>query len=367
MSTSAYGGDDTENSKYLSEETREHVSHLAWDANAHPDQETQTRFQISRSKPAGNPLARGKRGVAALDSKTVMEKVHRGRKLSLSNAADMSTNTTNVIRGIPIGAMPPKAPSIFATAVQDTSTSEMSVTSIPVGASKRAKLLPQVKSGMYVDTNNAPLLNTSAGALVSNQRQRRRSAAWLRRQNQKVISPLPPRPQSMTTHKTSFDHEGSFDQDLPSIPTIESLTDRPAKPMRTVPLLNITVVPAWIGDDDKEPEQNWPSCDVLFLFAFPWCFCIIEHFVRHIPWKCSSDLDSCRILRQTRSPTAHRNVSESKFIRWWSKLGWSMVRKDEEENRQSTTWIYSRTDDIIDNVFFRGIESALSIVTVRLS
>lgn len=233
-----------------------HLSHSGWDGKPHPDQETQTCFQINRAKPTGNPLPRGKRVAGAIDSKTVMERVRRERKLSLSNAADMSTNTTNVVRGIPIGAVPPKAPSIFATAVQDTSTSELSVTSIPVGASKRAKLLPQVKSGLYVDTNNLPQLNTSAGALVTSQRQRRRSAAWLRRQNQKLISPLPARPQSMTTHKTSFDHDGSFDQDLPSIPTIESLTDRPAKPMRTLPLLNITVVPAWIGDDDNDSEQK---------------------------------------------------------------------------------------------------------------
>ena len=67
-----------------------------------------------------------------------------------------------------------------------------------------------------------------------------------------MISPLPPRPQSMVTQKTIFDYNGTFDEDLPSIPTIESLTNKPSKPIRTVPLLNISVVPAWVDDNNDQ-------------------------------------------------------------------------------------------------------------------
>ena len=50
----------------------------------------------------------------------------------------------------------------------------------------------------------------------------------------------------MVTRKTIFDYDGAYDQNnVPSIPTIESLTTRPSKPLRTVPLLNVSVLPAW--------------------------------------------------------------------------------------------------------------------------
>ena len=75
---------------------------------------------------------------------------------------------------------------------------------------------------------------------------------WFRRQNQNLISPLPPRPQSMVTQKTTFDYDGTFDEDIPPIPTEESLTNKPSKPLRTVPLLNISVVPAWIDENNDQ-------------------------------------------------------------------------------------------------------------------
>lgn len=109
-----------------------------------------------------------------------------------------------------------------------------------------------MKNGICDDSTNDHLLNTSAGALVTSQRQRRRSALWVRKQNQNMISPLPRRPQSDGTPKTIFDYDGSFDEDRPAIPTIESLTNKPLKPLRTVPLLNISVVPAWIDENNDQ-------------------------------------------------------------------------------------------------------------------
>jgi hypothetical protein len=129
---------------------------------------------------------------------------------------------------------------------------ELSVTSISLTRSRRAKLLPPVKSGIYDESTNENLLNTSAGAIVTSQRQRRRSALWFRKQNQNMISPLPRRPQSEVTQKTIFDYNGSFDEDLPPIPTIESFKTKPSKPLRTVPLLNISVIPAWIDENNDQ-------------------------------------------------------------------------------------------------------------------
>ena len=149
------------------------------------------------------------------------------------------------IKGIPISALPIKMLPTSSNGIV-TNTSELSVTSIPHAPSKRAKLLPQIKSGIHIDSANDNLLNTSAGTLITNQRQRRRSSLWLRKQNQNIISPVPPRPQSMVAKRTIFDYDDSYDQDTPSIPTIESLTNKPSKPLRTVPLLNISAVPAWV-------------------------------------------------------------------------------------------------------------------------
>jgi hypothetical protein len=56
----------------------------------------------------------------------------------------------------------------------------------------------------------------------------------------------------MVTQKTIFDYDGSFDQDIPPIPTIESLNNKPSKPLRTVPLLNISVVSAWADENNDQ-------------------------------------------------------------------------------------------------------------------
>ncbi|CAF4759891.1 unnamed protein product [Rotaria socialis] len=218
----------------------------------HPEQETQTCFQIDRTKPP-----RGvKRDLKQLRKAPSLYSSDHDRTLSTSVATDAGTNTTSVVKGIPIPAKVNKIPSIPSAnngTVPSTSASELNVTAIPLAPSKRAKLLPQVKSGIYVDTINNNLLNTSASAFVSNQRQRRRSSMWVRRQQQNSITPIPSRPHSVTARKTVFDHEDTYSDDISSIPTVEALSSRPPKPLRALPLLNITVIPGWI---DNNSDQN---------------------------------------------------------------------------------------------------------------
>ena len=185
-------------------------------------------------------------------------------------AADAATNTVNVVKGIPIPSAGAPKPPVAAAAAgagagagppvannTETNPTGVDITPIPVRPSKRAKVLPPVKSGVYDESKNENLLNTSAGALVTSQRQRRRSLTWIRKQNSNnFISPLPPRPNSMVTQKTNFDYDGSFDEDIPSIPTTDILSEKPIKSLRTVPLLNISVVPAWIGNDDNDDDDK---------------------------------------------------------------------------------------------------------------
>jgi hypothetical protein len=218
--------------------------HLDSTDGHHPDQETQTYSQPIRSKPPNgrSVLTRPLQQRSNIDTNNTS---HRKNKSSLPTATDVATNTTNGIKGIPISALPTKISSTSSNGI-DTSTSELSITSIPLAPSKRAKRLPQIKSGIHTDSTNDNLLNTSAGTLITSQRQRRRSSLWFRKQNQNMISPIPPRPQSMVAHKTTFDYDNSYDQDTLSIPTSESLTNKPSKLLRTVPLLNISVVPAWV-------------------------------------------------------------------------------------------------------------------------
>jgi hypothetical protein len=216
--------------------------HLDSTNGHHPDQETQTYSQPIRSKPPnGRPVST--RALQQRPNIDTHNTSHRKNKSSLPTATDVATNTTNGIKGIPISALPTKISSASSNGI-DTSTSEISITSIPLAPSKRAKRLPQIKSGIHIDSTNDNLLNTSAGTLIT--RQRRRSSLWFRKPNQNMISPLPPRPQSMVAQKTTFDSDNSYDQDTLSIPTIESLTNKPSKLLRTVPLLNISVVPAWV-------------------------------------------------------------------------------------------------------------------------
>ena len=215
------------------------------------NQETQTNFPPHRSKP---PTGR-RLSTRASHSKENKKNLPRERKFSLPVSTDAATNTINVVKGIPISIAPPKAariPSTESEKAADTSTSDSNAALAPSAPSKRAKILPPLKKGIYDDSTNDHILNTSAGALVTSQRQRRRSALWFRRQHPNMISPLPPRPQSDVIQKTNFDYDGSFDEDKPSIPTIESLTNKPSKPLRTVPLLNISVVPAWADDSTEQ-------------------------------------------------------------------------------------------------------------------
>lgn len=221
----------------------------------HPEQETQTCFQIVRTKaPAAPPRAtrepqkltnitnNNNNGVTRRNSR-------RDSKRTSATLTAAATNTNTVAKGIPIAAIPTK-PSTNNSDGNDlqaeTSTSDLSMTTIPLTPSKRARLLPPLKSGAYV--MDANMLNTSAGAIFTSQRQRRLSSAWTRRKPQTFLTPQPPRPQSMSTQKSTGNQDDSSDDEALSIPTVESSTNKSAKPLRTVPLLNITVVPAWIDN-----------------------------------------------------------------------------------------------------------------------
>jgi hypothetical protein len=230
--------------------------YLDWTDKIYPEQETQTCFQIIRPKPS-TVQSRSRRDPQQIKNPNddILENSRRKRKTSSSTATNATTNTTNVIKGIPISSVSIKIPSIISNGndtIPDTSISELSVTSIPLTPSKRAKLLPQLKNGIYFDSTNNNLLNTSASALITNQRQRRLSSMWTHNQHQNVLTPLPTRPQSMITCKTDFNQEDSSDEEESSIPTVESLTHKSSKPLRALPLLNITVIPAWIGDNDDQ-------------------------------------------------------------------------------------------------------------------
>ncbi|CAF0833133.1 unnamed protein product [Rotaria sp. Silwood1] len=248
MSTSTCGVDDQDNGMLQLEE---HGSMNAWSDKINPEQETQTCFQIVRTKPPSG-VTRNPQNIRQNNS---LQSSHRERKLLSSTSTDVATNTTNVVKGIPIPSTSSKISSISSNVnhtMSNTSTSELSMTSIPLTPSKRAKLLPQVKSGNYVDSINNNLLNTSASALITKQRQRRRSSMWLRKQNQNTITPLPVRPQSMITQKSIFDQDDSTNEEVASIPTMESLSSKPSKPLRALPLLNITVVPASADDNTDQ-------------------------------------------------------------------------------------------------------------------
>ncbi|CAM4743322.1 unnamed protein product [Rotaria magnacalcarata] len=239
--------------KYGSKLSNNGSSHRHSDASDyhgwnHPEQETQTCFQIDRK----NPSSGVKRDTKRLRKASSLHSSDHNRTLATSVPTDAGTNTTTVVKGIPIPAKANKIPSILSAnngTVPSTSASELNVTAIPLAPSKRAKLLPQVKSGIYVDTINNTLLNTSASALVSNQRQRRRSSMWFRGQQQNSITPIPSRPHSMIARKTVFDHEDTYSDDVSSIPTVEVLSSRPPKPLRALPLLNITVIPGWVDNN----------------------------------------------------------------------------------------------------------------------
>ncbi|UJR21847.1 hypothetical protein I4U23_024920 [Adineta vaga] len=249
MSTSVDGFDGTERSSkdgglHSNLKARRHRKFSNNDI--HPDQETQTNVHPNRPKLSNGRLLSTRHSQQPTNTDR-----HSENSLPLPAAIDVATNTANGVKGIPISALPIKPPPTSPHPV-DTSTSELSITSIPIAPSKRAKILPQIKVGNLIDATNDNLLNTSAGASITSQRQRRRSSLWTRKQHQNMMPPLPPRPQSMITHRTNFDNDESFDDDLPAIPTVESLTNKSSKPLRTVPLLNISVVPAWVDQTSDE-------------------------------------------------------------------------------------------------------------------
>ena len=229
---------------------------LDWNDQVHPEQETQTCFQIVRSKPSSNAPPRINRNPQRITNTTThnngsVVSSRRGRKPSSSTPTTAETNTTHVVKGIPIASASTKNPSILPNGSDtqpDTSTSELSMISIPLTPSKRAKLLPPLKSGIYIDSTNTNLLNTSAGAILTNQRQRRLSSSWTQRRNHHFPIPPPVRPQSMRTSTSVFNQDSFSDEETLSIPTVESSTNKSSKPLRTLPLLNITVMPAWIDD-----------------------------------------------------------------------------------------------------------------------
>ncbi|CAF4182033.1 unnamed protein product, partial [Rotaria magnacalcarata] len=83
------------------------------------------------------------------------------------------------------------------------------------------------------------LLNTSAGAPASKPKHRPQSSTWLQKQNQNQTSQPPPRPLSMVVHKkTLLDSTESFDENIRSVSTIESLKNKSSKPFCTAPTLN---------------------------------------------------------------------------------------------------------------------------------
>lgn len=157
------------------------------------------------------------------------------------------------VKGIPIALAAEKisnTPSNASNSQGDASTFDLNITPILLTPSKRAKLLPPLKGGNYIDSNNHNLLNTSAAGILSNRRQRRLSSSWNHQAPQNFPSSLAHRPQSMTTQKSGFTHEDTSDDDILSIPTVESSMNKSSKPLRALPLLNITVVPAWIDTEN---------------------------------------------------------------------------------------------------------------------
>jgi hypothetical protein len=217
----------------------------------HPEQETQTCFQINRSKPSAAPprSAREPQKLTNITNNSggvTRRNSRRDSKRPSGTLTAAATNTNTVAKGIPIAAIPTKIPTNNSNGNDlqpETSTSDLSMTSIPLTPSKRARLLPPLKSGAYVDLTNNNLLNTSAGAIFTSQRQRRMSSSWIHRKAQSFLTP-----QSMSTQKSTGNQDDSSDDDALSIPTVESSTNKSAKPLRTLPLLNITVVPAWIDN-----------------------------------------------------------------------------------------------------------------------
>ncbi|UJR27865.1 hypothetical protein I4U23_009130 [Adineta vaga] len=201
-----------------------------WLNKNYPEQETQTSVQIIRSKTLHESLRPPQQNTLLTSPPT-----------HLLSSTHSSPTTTNIIKGIPLAVIQSKS---------NTDKFEFNVTSISLTPSKRAQFLPQIKSGSYVNSKNQNLLNTSAGILVTNERNRRRNAMLLRKQYQNRMTPSPTRSQSMTTQMSTYNHENfTDDEEEISIPTMESSTDKSSKSVRTLPMLNTAGFPSWIDDD----------------------------------------------------------------------------------------------------------------------
>lgn len=228
---------------------------LAWNGGSSPNQGTQTNFQNFRPKLSSTRSTGGSDSEQNHHNYTRYSS-YRERRLSSSMAIDASTNTTNIVKGIPISSVLSKTQSVPSTGnntKSDPYASELTIASIPMTPSKRAKILPPVKNGIFADSvNDGSLLNTSAGTTTLNKAQRARSAVWPRKPNSNLISPLSTRPQSLLTEKTILDSDESFFDNTQPAPTFENLADKPSKFMRTVPLLNISVMPAWVDNTNEQ-------------------------------------------------------------------------------------------------------------------
>lgn len=55
----------------------------------------------------------------------------------------------------------------------------------------------------------------------------------------------------MITQNTTLDHDESSDEEEISKPKMEIVTNKSLKSLRTVPLLHITAIPAWIDDQNN--------------------------------------------------------------------------------------------------------------------
>ncbi|CAF0824181.1 unnamed protein product [Adineta ricciae] len=203
-----------------------------WLDQNYPEQETQTSVQILRSKSSTGTKRPSQRTILPTSSSKV--------QVSSTQSTSIPTGTKNIVKGIPLAAIQSRS---------NPDTFELNMSSVPVTPSKRATFLPQVKSGIYTDSKTHNLLNTSAGALATNERQRRRSTMWLRKQYQNQTTTSYTRAQSMTARKSSFNEENSSDEEEISIPTIESSTDKSLKSMHALPIINISGLPSWVDDD----------------------------------------------------------------------------------------------------------------------
>lgn len=165
-------------------------------------------------------------------------------------ATSQGTSTDNLTRGIPIGLLKARL-GINSNTSQVMNTSDISVTQIADTASKRAKGLPPIQGGLYLDGRQTSQMNQSFTGIPRPKRQRRKSVTVpaSHETNNHTISPPPPRPQSMTDENTNFEQKHSNTETIQPPMVAGNFSEKPNKTIRKVPLLNITVRPAWDADE----------------------------------------------------------------------------------------------------------------------